>query len=977
MMFAVMFLFSVASSIATGSESISVVTSDVEASKDGDREKWWDVNWHYRLFITVNSTGHDRRKGDSIEYKLGLDNVTDLDNNSIRLFHGGIEIPSEYDESTDTLVWTLDGTIRSGNSRRYTVYYDTSTNGLKMFPDYGIDWFTNTTDSIMDMWQGYNESYQAYLDGYQIKNVSGAYVLRGEPVYESNGNWYYSNGTEANYYIVGDGEFYWYNDQEIYADDQGNWYYKNGSMLTLGLYFNEGRYTYQAPGWGLIEAYNIDGAWYADNIAENGRYNLITIDPVTNYYTTLLFSIFTETGFYYTTIYQDYYTKMWYYVNNSVVEGYYDPVTRDFYYDGNRVFEQSPDEWAYYNGDGDLVSFASSASDMYFYKDQMVFKNATGYWVYMNGTDVVGSIYENNGSWYLYVKDDLEVVYLDNKTLIHDGEFIYYNTVEGKWYYSNGTEYTGSIDDTQNVYIYDGNTVYEINGTWYYDNGTTMVGYVYDEGGKYYVYHDGILAYFYEDPITGIVYYWNGTEYHQYGPFGQDGLDGQDFYLGSSFTNELLDAVMVGNNLWIDDYKIGNVKAVLSGKADVTDGGTTHEESSSVIMYRGSNQFTVKLMNNAPEQKSAWGSIIFNLNGSIKSGGSSYTPDNYTIFLDQIKDDFGFDIQTWIESAINDVNIDLSGANRYIVLAEDSLINIDSIDWATQGVVVADSTFNHWNSKSYGPGESLTIAPILLNTRYLGVYDIVDQTGVALGFDKTTPFSNMLLEVIKEVDNGGVNYLLNASLNYVDWWYNNYGEAGLENLLHAWNDGNIEVVWTYLNSDIDPIEALENIVFIHGSMTTEELNRDPSIPIDVILHSPVPGQVVTEASDLIINVTVTGETLSHAKYYLDVDGVMMDFNKWNEIIIGNGNTKHVGRRMSAVRRIQGINRATINIIAYDTNGLVTLASADIIVDGKIVDEVIWTITIGSIGAILALLGLASISNKKNRAGCIGGACNIK
>jgi hypothetical protein len=964
--------------------------SDATISVSGnEREEWLDNRWHYRMFITVDSTGHDRRKGDPIEYKLGLDNITDLDVNSIRLLHSGVEIPSEYDADTDTLVWTLDDTIHSGNSRQYTVYYDTNANGLKEVPDYGTEWFTNATDPIIDMWQNYNDSHQAYIENYQIKNVSGVYELRGEPVYESGGKWYYLNGTEAKYYIVGDGEFYWYNGSIAYRDDQGNWYFNTtyfndpstGTQdpITGSLYFDEGRYSIYLPGRGIQEIYHDEFGWYYDVVVgEPGyneqRINIITADVVHSYY-----SLWYPP--YDLVIYRDSILNTWYYTNNSMIEGYYDEVNREFYFNGHRVFE-SPlysGDWSYYNNDGDLVSFASQTTEMYYYKDKMVYKNETGYWIYMDGTEVVGSILDNNGTWYLYVGDDLEAVYLDNKTLVHDGELIYYNSTEGKWYYNNGTEYTGSIDDTQNVYIYNGNIVYEVGGVWYYENGTTMVGYVYDDAGRYYLYHDGILAYFYEDPVTGIIYYWNGTTTHQYGPFG---YDGQDFYLGSSFTNEFLDAFMVGNNLWIDNYKIGNVKAVLSGKASITSGGTSHEESSSVIMYRGSKQFTVKLMNNAPEHKSAWGSVLFNLNGSIKSGGNRYTVDNYTIFLDQIKDDFGVDIQSWIEDRIDGIDIDLSGANRYIFLAEDTVLNIDDIDWATQGVVVANSSFNRWNSKNYHNGDSLTVAPIRLNTRYLGVYDIVDQVGVALGFNNTTPFTNILVEVIKEVDNGGIKYFLNASLNYLEWWYDHYGEAAMEDILHAFNDGNIDVVWTYLDNGMDPVEVLENIVHIHGAMTTDELNRDPAIPINITIHSPVAGTKVKTGSDLIINVTVSGETLSEAMYKVNVDGTVMNFDQWNSVVVGIGNKQHKGKAGQAKKFMENVGNVEIYIVAFDTNGSAVLARAPIIIEGHLVSEVVWTIVVGSAGFILALLGLAILKNRKlgksrgDGVDCIGGECNI-
>ena len=119
------------------------------------RETWWDARWHYRMFVTVNSTGYPR---DDYPVELSVNFAGHLagklDNNSIRVVQIGMEMPSQYDpgnRTAGTLIFVVNGTTPAHALRNFTVYYDSEENGLKSVADYGEpDYVTDYKKLIED-----------------------------------------------------------------------------------------------------------------------------------------------------------------------------------------------------------------------------------------------------------------------------------------------------------------------------------------------------------------------------------------------------------------------------------------------------------------------------------------------------------------------------------------------------------------------------------------------------------------------------------------------------------------------------------------------------------------------------------------------------------------------------------------------------------------------------------------------------------
>jgi hypothetical protein len=135
--------------IASALQCHGVAGSPMQAS--APREAWWDARWHYRAFVTVNATGHDRNNY-PVELPVNFAGHLNgkLDNNSIRLVFEGVEMVSQYNPGNRTgglLIFVTNAT--SGSLMNFTVYYDTEENGLKPVTDYGDpDYVTDYKDLI-------------------------------------------------------------------------------------------------------------------------------------------------------------------------------------------------------------------------------------------------------------------------------------------------------------------------------------------------------------------------------------------------------------------------------------------------------------------------------------------------------------------------------------------------------------------------------------------------------------------------------------------------------------------------------------------------------------------------------------------------------------------------------------------------------------------------------------------------------------
>jgi uncharacterized membrane protein len=180
--------------------------------------KWWNVSWHYRFRLEINSTSYSRTDWPIEQFV----NFTDLlpagtfDENSIRVFEysqsGDIlyEVPSQFekDENFDassnaagTLVFLMNGTTQLNTKRIYFVYYDTVENGPKGTPSYPTQLAYSWDGQVANV---NNTILRIYIDTNRGENTSGIYHVEdigGTVVITASSNdktaeyLQYSNGT--------------------------------------------------------------------------------------------------------------------------------------------------------------------------------------------------------------------------------------------------------------------------------------------------------------------------------------------------------------------------------------------------------------------------------------------------------------------------------------------------------------------------------------------------------------------------------------------------------------------------------------------------------------------------------------------------------------------------------------------------------------------------------------------------------------
>ncbi|MEM5781962.1 MAG: hypothetical protein QXD43_02060, partial [Candidatus Aenigmatarchaeota archaeon] len=157
--------------------------------------EWWNVSWHYRIRLEINSTQYSRTDW-PVELKL---NFTDLlpegtfDINSTRVFEysgpnllyevqSQFEIDENFNETNNaigTLVFLLNGTTNANSNRTFYVYYDTIENGAKESPNYP----TYVNYSSNEVIQVNNSFLKFYIDTNRGENTSGLYHV--EDIYEN------------------------------------------------------------------------------------------------------------------------------------------------------------------------------------------------------------------------------------------------------------------------------------------------------------------------------------------------------------------------------------------------------------------------------------------------------------------------------------------------------------------------------------------------------------------------------------------------------------------------------------------------------------------------------------------------------------------------------------------------------------------------------------------------------------------------
>lgn len=811
---------------------------------DEIREPWFDSRWHYRMLINVSSDAQaPLKKGRVVEYTLNLSSVSNLDDNSIRVVYGGVEIPSQYDPAIDNVTFVIEQTIGLGQIVPYTVYYDTIPNGLKPVTDYGSDWIEGAINTV----ESYDEDtiVQEETDEFLAANNMGETT---------------------------DG--YYYHDQVVYEGVDGNYYYENGTQVVGAVIEGEltGTYYYIGDDGTLYEVQRLGDQW---NFTD-GSGLIVDADTLNEIYV----------------IYD---------VDGSTYEVQRDAVTDVYTY--------------LVNGSVANVADFDVAAKVYIMDNETVFFDpVVGTWNYTDG-----GVLE---MWAIY--DPLATITWDSVT--HTGLFVIYNS----------TSFAVAL----------------------YDNATREM----------WVWDDSLGA------------YRQGTIYE---------VRGQTIYDGSEFQTESIDALSVTESMSVDSYDIGAVKATssMSGSYVYDDGVNPSKSFREWILskvYRKSPDVLINFNSDATGIKvNPTGKVFVNLGGVIDLGGDVIGLDEFGAWLEGELLDLGIkdsDIMDLYDDVRQDYNEIASSTNRIAVLTSDISFNVNDLDFINDSRVVNMTGKSNHNlvNQFLGDGAiSIKVIPIILSSEYVALYDLITHQGIGIKFDGATNMINMLVEVWEVTTAEDIYNYVTIGFNYLGWDFDAALNAYKSIEEYAgYVDGCFDAIISYL-STIDPSAILDALFKVYETTDPSELYREGAIPINIIVHSPVPGQQVDEASDLVINITVAGETLDYAQYYLDVDGVLMSFDSWNDIILGNGNTKHVGKRMSAVRRIQGIDRATINIVAYDTSGVGILAQADIIVNGQIVDELVWTITIISGGfTLLASIALVKTKRQRNPKDCIGGQCNV-
>ena len=155
---------------------------------------WWNVSWHYRIRLEINSTGYNRKDW-LIEREI---NFTDLipfgtfDINSTRVFEysqaGSLlyEVTSQFDEDNNydsstnalgTLIFVMNGTTPANTNRTFYIYYDTIENGAKDSPNYPTN--LNYDDSLAGGEFNVNNSILAFwVDTEREDYTSGLYRVK-------------------------------------------------------------------------------------------------------------------------------------------------------------------------------------------------------------------------------------------------------------------------------------------------------------------------------------------------------------------------------------------------------------------------------------------------------------------------------------------------------------------------------------------------------------------------------------------------------------------------------------------------------------------------------------------------------------------------------------------------------------------------------------------------------------------------------
>jgi uncharacterized membrane protein len=240
--------------------------------------KWWNVSWHYRVRLEINSTYYNRTDW-PIEQVI---NFTDLlpsgtfDENSTRVFEynstGSIlyEVPNQFDKDDNynaisnargIIVFLINGTTQSNAKRIFYVYYDKVENGIKENKSYTNSLSYNYSDGEFSV---NTSTLYFWIDTLRGENTSGLYkvigVLSGNPIWIAPGSdqrtieyMQYSNETNNFSFDFSNNATLKYSGPiRIVVEQRGNETLWNSTNITEG--FAVKRYTfYDKTQWIKIE----------------------------------------------------------------------------------------------------------------------------------------------------------------------------------------------------------------------------------------------------------------------------------------------------------------------------------------------------------------------------------------------------------------------------------------------------------------------------------------------------------------------------------------------------------------------------------------------------------------------------------------------------------------------------------------------------------------------------------------------------
>jgi len=216
-----------------------------------------------------------------------------------------------------------------------------------------------------------------------------------------------------------------------------------------------------------------------------------------------------------------------------------------------------------------------------------------------------------------------------------DGGYYYNDTI----YYLNGNAYyNSSVYEEDGIYYYNGREVYQVGSVWYYYNGTAIEN-------SYYI--------------------------NQFG---------EDVFQGGLIEGRLLDVVSEEDTTY-DEWQIGNVKATGRGLTKWRDSdGTIITQNMDITSYRNSPDMKFSFSNLESNTDKFWGSALLDLNGTINYNGTILDRFNATEYI------------------YNETDSDPSVKNtRLKVVTEDTIIDPEDLDFATDGIVMGSPTVDTYD----------------------------------------------------------------------------------------------------------------------------------------------------------------------------------------------------------------------------------------------------------------------------------------